>query len=205
MISIVFSQYMCVSFFAEQQLENRRNPVEVMPVWGIMYIYRINSVENNRRMTERRRKMNSFFEDLGKKISETTETVTSKAEEMMEIQRLKGQIRTLERGNDADLLAMGRFLYEKYQAGEVMEEEVQTLCEKIDQRTESMEKHQAKIETIKGTTSCTNCGKQVAKEMAYCPYCGAKKEPDIWEETGDVLKEKAEQAVEFVKEKVKDE
>ena len=75
--------------------------------------------------------MKSFFEDLGKKIGETTETVTSKAGEMMEIQRLRGQIRTLERGNVADMLEMGRFLYEKYRAGEEMDEQVQMLCEKI--------------------------------------------------------------------------
>lgn len=49
---------------------------------------------------------------------------------MMEIQRLRGQIRTLERGNEADMLEMGRFLYEKYQAGEAMDEQVQMLCEK---------------------------------------------------------------------------
>ena len=55
--------------------------------------------------------MKSFFEDLGKKIGETTETVTSKAGEMMEIQRLRGQIRTLERGNEADMLEMGCLLY----------------------------------------------------------------------------------------------
>lgn len=149
--------------------------------------------------------MKSFFEDLGKKIGETTETVTSKAGEMMEIQRLRGQIRTLERGNEADMLEMGRFLYEKYRAGEEMDEQVQMLCEKIDNRTESIERHQAKIEEIKGTSTCAECGKQVAKEvakeMAYCPYCGAKKEEDIWDETEDVLREKADQAVEFVKEK----
>ena len=138
--------------------------------------------------------MKSFFEDLGKKIGETTETVTSKAGEMMEIQRLRGQIRTLERGNEADMLEMGR-------AGEEMDEQVQMLCEKIDNRTESIERHQAKIEEIKGTSTCAECGKQVAKEMAYCPYCGAKKEEDIWDETEDVLREKADQAVEFVKEK----
>ena len=93
--------------------------------------------------------MKSFFEDLGKKIGETTETVTSKAGEMMEIQRLRGQIRTLERGNEADMLEMGRFLYEKYQAREAMDEQVQMLCEKIDNRTESIERHQAKIEACR--------------------------------------------------------
>ena len=74
--------------------------------------------------------------------------------------------------------------------------------EKIDNRTESIERHQAKIEEIKGTSTCAECGKQVAKEMAYCPYCGAKKKKKHhWDETEDVLREKAGQAVEFVKEK----
>ena len=70
-----------------------------------------------------------------------------------------------------------------------MDEQVQMLCEKIDNRTESIERHQAKIEEIKGTSTCAECGKQVAKEMAYCPYCGAKKEEDIWDETEDVIRE----------------
>ncbi len=39
--------------------------------------------------------------------------------------------------------------------------------------------------------------------MAYFPYCGAKKEEHIWDETVDVLWEKADQAVEFLKEKTK--
>ena len=112
--------------------------------------------------------MKSFFEDLGKKIGETTETVTSKAGEMMEIQRLRGQIRTLERGNEADMLEMGRFLYEKYQAGEAMDEQVQMLCEKIDNRTESIERHQAKIKEISEIK-----GKRYA-EYYYFILLGAK-------------------------------
>ena len=92
--------------------------------------------------------MKSFFEDLGKKIGETTETVTSKAGEMMEIQRLRGQIRTLERGNEADMLEMGRFLYEKYQAGEAMDEQVQMLCEKIDNRTDIRQRSRRSKERV---------------------------------------------------------
>ena len=35
--------------------------------------------------------MKDFFEDLGKRIGETAETMTNKAGEAIEIQRLKGQ------------------------------------------------------------------------------------------------------------------
>ena len=54
--------------------------------------------------------MKSFFFFFFKKIGETTETVTSKAGEMMEIQRMRGQIRTLERGTEADMLEKGKFI-----------------------------------------------------------------------------------------------
>ena len=39
--------------------------------------------------------MGTFFEDLGKRLGETAETMTNKAGEAMEIQKLKNQIRTL--------------------------------------------------------------------------------------------------------------
>ena len=31
-----------------------------------------------------------------------------------------------------------------------------------------------KISAIKGAGKCPNCGKMVAKEMVFCPYCGEK-------------------------------
>ena len=82
-----------------------------------------------------------------------------------------------------------------------MDEQVQMLCEKIDNRTESIERHQAKIKEIKGTSTCAECGKQVAKRDGILSVLRSEKREDIWDETEDVLREKADQAVEFVKEK----
>ena len=42
--------------------------------------------------------MKDFFEDLGKRLSETAEAVTAKAGDAIEIQKLKAQIRELARG-----------------------------------------------------------------------------------------------------------
>ena len=60
--------------------------------------------------------MKDFFEDLGKRIGETAETMTNMAGEAIEIQRLKSQIRTLARGNAVDLMELGKSIYDRYKA-----------------------------------------------------------------------------------------
>ena len=52
--------------------------------------------------------MKDFFEDLGKRLGETAETVTNKAGEAIEIQRLKSKVRRLARENAVDLMEIGR-------------------------------------------------------------------------------------------------
>ena len=118
--------------------------------------------------------MKDFFEDLGKRIGETAETMTNKAGDAIEIQRLKSQIRNMARGNAVDLMELGKMIYDRYKAGEAVEEAAQGLCEAIQNRETSMEDYEKKISKIKGASECPNCGKLVAKDMAYCPYCGEK-------------------------------
>ena len=105
--------------------------------------------------------MGTFFEDLGKRLGETAETMTNKAGEAMEIQKLKNQIRTLERSNENDLAALGRMVYDQFKEGGHMSEEASGLCEAIQSREESID-------------ACPSCGKMVGRDMAYCPYCGEK-------------------------------
>lgn len=128
--------------------------------------------------------MRNFFEDLGKRLGETAETVTNKAGEAMEIQKLKNQIRTLERGNENDLAELGLAIYEQFKAGDAVGEEAAILCEAIQDREASIGEYQQKISELKGDTQCEGCGKTVTKGMAYCPYCGTKMpEPIVEEET----------------------
>lgn len=126
--------------------------------------------------------MRSFFEDLGKKLGETAETVTNKAGEAMEIQKMKSQIRALERGNDNDLVELGLAVYEQFKAGDAVGEEAAILCEAIQDREASIAEYLQKISEVKGDFQCEECGKTVARGMAYCPYCGAKTPEDTVEE-----------------------
>ena len=126
--------------------------------------------------------MRSFLEDLGKRLGETAETVTNKAGEAVEIQKLKNQIRSLERENDNDLAELGLAVYEQFKDGAELGEEAAGLCEAIQSREESIAEYLQKISDIKGDYECEECGKTLGKGMAYCPYCGAKAPEIVVEE-----------------------
>lgn len=159
--------------------------------------------------------MRNFLEDLGKRLGETAESVTNKAGEAMEIQKLKSQIRTLERENDSDLAELGLAVYDQFKSGTEVGEEAAGLCEAIQSREESIAECLQKISDVKGDSQCEDCGKTVGKGMAYCPFCGHKM-PEIVEEAAedvaeaaeavgeaaDTAAEKTEEAAEAVAEKV---
>lgn len=118
--------------------------------------------------------MRTFWEDLGKRFGETAETVSSIAGDVVEIQKLKSQIRTLERGNENDLIDLGKAVYEQFKEGTSVGEFAEALCAAIQDREESIAEYLQKISEVKGDFQCECCGKTVAKDMAYCPYCGTK-------------------------------
>ena len=125
--------------------------------------------------------MKDFFEDLGKRLGETAETVTNKAGEAIEIQRLKSKVRRLARENAVDLMEMGRMIYDSYAAGGEVGEEAESLCQSISSREAGMKRYNKKIAELKGAFECQSCGKMVGKDMTFCPYCGAKAEKEVWE------------------------
>ena len=48
--------------------------------------------------------MDDFFSELGKKISETADIVGKKTNEILDTEKLKSRIRTLERANERDYI-----------------------------------------------------------------------------------------------------
>ena len=65
--------------------------------------------------------MGDFFEDLGKRITETAGAVTKKTEEVVETQKIKSQIRVEERNKERDLQHLGKLVYDRFQKGEVID------------------------------------------------------------------------------------
>ena len=93
--------------------------------------------------------MKEFLENLGKKLVDVASDVSKATEDTLEIQKIKGEIRTLKRGNERDYMDMGKYIYNKFQKNEVLDTELVALCEAIEKREEEMEKLEAGIARIK--------------------------------------------------------
>ena len=151
-------------------------------------------------MRKEKEKMANFFEDLkgnleslgktisekagvvAKKTEEAASVVAKKMEETVEVQKVKSQIRVMERNNDRDLQDMGKMVYERYQKGLEVDAEFVELCEAISEREASIEDCKKQVAKIRGLDVCPSCKTHVEEDVVYCPKCGVKIDEDACEE-----------------------
>lgn len=94
--------------------------------------------------------MADFFEDFGKKISDAAVEIGRRTEDTIEVQKLKSEIRTLNRGNERDYMDIGKAVYDSYQKGEVIDGDMAALCEAIEKRGEKVQELTEEIKKIRG-------------------------------------------------------
>ena len=168
-------------------------------------------------MNELGKKVNEVVEQIGK----STEPLVNKTQEVVEIQKVKAQIRNLENNNECDLCDLGEIVYAKYKDGIVEDEDFVAICEEIEQRLEAIDELEKYIADIKGVAICSACEMAVDKGACFCSNCGApivktekneSAEEEIFEEEhifeeGDVVEvvetEDEEIEIELIVEEVK--
>ena len=119
---------------------------------------------------------------VAKKTEEAVEVVAKKTEETIEVQKLKSQIRVMERNNERDFQDIGKIVYERFQKEEEVDAEFVELCEAIKERENSIEDYKKQVAELKGLDACPKCKAHVEGNALYCPKCGAKVEEDVFEE-----------------------
>ena len=75
--------------------------------------------------------------------------LSRRAEDTLEVQKIKGDIRSMKRANERDFKDIGRMVYEKFQKGEVDDTDYISLCEQIEKREEEIESQEEQIVKIK--------------------------------------------------------
>ncbi len=133
--------------------------------------------------------MRDFFNQLSQKASEVaeeigkkTEPLIKKTEEVVELQKIKSKIRTLENYNDESLMDLGELIYNKYEAGEELEAEYQAICEEIEQRNAKILEQERLAGDMRGIKFCSACEREIDKDAKFCSYCGAQYEESESEE-----------------------
>ena len=150
----------------------------------------------------------SFWDDLGNTLTRKAKGLSSRAEYLYEIQKIRNKLSAQERMTEKLMMDIGKMIYTRYEQGEAVDGETGAICEEISQHMLEADHYRDAIAASKGEKFCPACHKAVMREASFCPYCGAacptaeleEKAADVIEQADEELKEAAEAEVTEVSE-----
>ena len=114
----------------------------------------------------------SFFDKLGKTISDTTHSVVEKTKSSTDTIRLNGLISDEERLINAAYLNMGK-KYAELHSGDA-EPEFQEFLSAIAASQEKISGYREQIRKNKHLLVCQSCGAEIPETVLFCTKCGAE-------------------------------
>lgn len=150
----------------------------------------------------------SFWDDLGNTLTRKAKGLSSRAENLYEIQKIRNKLSAQERMTEKLMVDIGKMIYTRYEQGEAVDGETGAICEEISQHMLEADHYRDAIAASKGEKFCPACHKAVMREASFCPYCGAacptaeleEKAADVIEQADEELKEATEAEVTEVSE-----
>ena len=147
--------------------------------------------------------MANFWDDLGNTLTRKAKGLSSRAENLYEIQKIRNKLSAQERMTEKLMMDIGKLIYTRYEHGEAVDGEVGAICEEISQHMLEADHFRDAIAASKGEKFCPACHKAVMREASFCPYCGAacptaeleEKATDVIEQAEEELKDSAEAEV----------
>lgn len=145
----------------------------------------------------------SFWDDLGNTLTRKAKGLSSRAENLYEIQKIRNKLSAQERMTEKLMMDIGKMIYTRYEQGEAVDGETGVICEEISQHMLEADHYRDAIAASKGEKFCPACHKAVMWEASFCPYCGAacptaeleEKAADVIEQADEELEEAAEAEV----------
>ena len=145
----------------------------------------------------------SFWDDLGNTLTRKAKGLSSRAENLYEIQKIRNKLSAHERMTEKLMMDIGKMIYTRYEQGDAVDGETGAICEEISQHMLEADHYRDAIAASKGEKFCPACHKAVMREASFCPYCGAacptaeleEKAADVIEQADEELEEAAEAEV----------
>ncbi len=109
---------------------------------------------------------------LGKQLGRATEEITKKTEEVVTVQKLKSEIRSLENDNAHNCIDLGEIVYGMYEDGESISEEMLAICKELEERIEKIEILEEELAQVRGTINCKSCQSEIEYASIFCHQCG---------------------------------
>lgn len=115
-----------------------------------------------------------FFDDMVNKAKEAIDVASKKTGEVVNTQKQKFDIASLESKRAKDFAVLGEIYYNKVKDGAVEDENVSELVLAIKEKSEKIEKLKAEVNSAKNKRICPKCGAAIEQTSNYCNACGAK-------------------------------
>ena len=129
----------------------------------------------------------AFFDEIGKKITVTSQDAVQKAKDITEITKLNSQIGDLNKNISSAYTEIGQTIINEYENATIDE-----ITEKLEAEADEMKKTilgkiasvkqlqieilncQEQIKILKGIVRCPSCGGEVPIDAMFCGKCGFK-------------------------------
>ena len=108
------------------------------------------------------------------KAKEAIDVASKKTGEVVNTQKQKFDIASLESRSAKDYAVLGEIYYNKIKDGAVEDENVSELVLAIKEKSEQIEKLKAEVNSAKNKRICPKCGAAIEQTSNYCNACGAK-------------------------------
>ena len=115
-----------------------------------------------------------FFDDMVNKAKEAIDVASKKTGEVVNTQKQKFDIASLESKRAKDYAVLGEIYYNKIKDGAVEDENISELVLAIKEKSEKIEKLKAEVNSAKNKRICPKCGAAIEQTSNYCNACGAK-------------------------------
>lgn len=112
----------------------------------------------------------AFFDDIGKKLSQTGQGMVQKTKEMADVAKLNSVITDEEGKINNNYYLIGKLYVSMHTAD--CEDEFKGMISDIQASEAKIVECRYQIKTIKGVVKCEKCGAEVANNIAFCSACG---------------------------------
>ena len=106
----------------------------------------------------------SFWDDLGNTLTRKAKGLSSRAENLYEIQKIRNKLSAQERMTEKLMMDIGKMIYTRYEQGEAVDGETGAICEEISQHMLEADHFRDAIAASKGEKFCPACHKAVMEE-----------------------------------------
>lgn len=113
----------------------------------------------------------AFFDELGKKISQTGQSAVKKTKDMAEVAKINSMISDEEKSINNNYYQIGK-LYTSMHANDC-ESDFKGMIDSICESEKKIAEYKEQVQLIKGVVKCEKCGGEVSINSAFCNSCGA--------------------------------